>query len=248
MSHHLVEVKDLEYSYPDGNKALKGISFLITHGESVAIVGENGAGKSTLLLHLNGYYFAEKGEVRVGDIPVVKSTLNEVRRSVGMLFQTSDDQLFMPKVSDDVAFGPLNMGLPADEVEKKVDQALSEAGVLHLKDRYTHKLSTGEKKAVAFAGILAMSPDVLVMDEPTASLDPKSRRRMMNMLKGFTHTKIIATHDLDMAYELCDRVIVMHEGNIAADGKAAEIFKDADLLEKCGLEVPLSLLLAEKDI
>ncbi|ADD67107.1 cobalt ABC transporter, ATPase subunit [Denitrovibrio acetiphilus DSM 12809] len=241
MSHHLVEVKDLFYNYPDGSEVLSGISFRITHGESVAIVGENGAGKSTLLLHLNGYYAPAKGEVRVGDMPVVKSTLNEIRKTVGMLFQDSDDQLFMPTVFDDVAFGPLNLGIPDAEVERKVAQALECAGVLHLKERSTHKLSTGEKKAVAFAGILAMSPDILVLDEPSASLDPKARRRMIKMLKSFTHTKIIATHDLDMAYELCDRVIVMHEGKIAADDTPDNIFTNDELLERCMLERPLSM-------
>lgn len=242
MSHHLVETSELYYTYPDGKEALKGVSFRITHGESVAIVGENGAGKSTLLLHLNGYYAPTKGEVRIGDMPVVKSTLNNIRKTVGMMFQDSDDQLFMPTVFDDVAFGPLNLGHPKDEVEKKVTESLEAVGSTHLRDRSTHKLSTGEKRAVAFAGVLAMSPDVLVMDEPSASLDPRARRRMMEMLKTFKHTKIIATHDLDMAYELCGRVLVLHDGVIAADGTPDEIFADEELLYRCGLEKPLSMI------
>ncbi|MGD9809180.1 MAG: energy-coupling factor ABC transporter ATP-binding protein [Deferribacterales bacterium] len=241
MSHHLVEAFDLSFSYSTGREVLHDISFRITHGESVGLVGANGAGKSTLLRHLNGYFLAQKGEVRIGEMPVTKSTLNNIRKTVGMLFQDSDDQLFMPKVADDVAFGPLNLGFPPEEAYKKVEESLDAVGILHLKDRMTHKLSGGEKKAAALAGVIAMSPDVLVMDEPSAGLDPRARRRMIELLKTFKHTKIIATHDLDMAYEMCDRIMVMHEGRIAADGTPSDIFSDEKLLYECGLEKPLSM-------
>jgi len=241
MSHHIVEAKDLFYSYQDGTEVLHGISFCITHGESVAIVGENGAGKSTLLLHLNGYLQATKGTVRIGDFPVTKSTLANIRKTVGMLFQDTDDQLFMPTVAEDVAFGPVNLGLPDIEVEQKVVSSLNTVGMLHLRDRSTHKLSAGEKRSVAIAGVLAMSPDILVMDEPSSNLDPRARRRMIEMLKTFKHTKIIATHDLDMAYELCTRVIVVHNGCVAGDGTPDEIFNNDELLFKAGLEKPLSM-------
>ena len=241
MSHHLVEVSDLFYSYPDGKEVLHGVSFRITHGESVAVVGENGAGKSTLLLHLNGYHMPEQGSVRIGDMPVTKTTLEGIRRTVGMLFQNSDDQLFMPSVYDDVAFGPKNLGIPDSETERLVKESLEKTGTAHLIGRMTHKLSAGEKRGVALAGVLAMSPDVLVMDEPSSNLDPKARRRLINILKDFSHTKIIATHDLDMALDLCDRVIVIHEGRVAADGTPDEIFSNEKLLDETGLEKPLSM-------
>ncbi|MDD5757760.1 MAG: ABC transporter ATP-binding protein [Desulfobulbaceae bacterium] len=236
MSHHIVEVVDLRYSYPDSTKALKGLSFRITHGESVAIVGANGAGKSTLLLHLNGYLTPQHGTVRIGDYPLTKETLQEIRRTVGMVFQDPDDQLFMPTVHEDVAFGPLNLGLPADEVESRVKAALERVGASALHNRPPYHLSGGEKRAVAIATVLAMSPDILVMDEPSSNLDPAARRRLINLLKSFQHTKIIATHDLDMVMDLCTRTIVFHRGKIAADGPTEAIFRDEALLEACGLE------------
>jgi cobalt/nickel transport system ATP-binding protein len=236
MSHHIVEVVDLRYSYPDGTKALKGLSFRITHGESVAVVGANGAGKSTLLLHLNGFLTPQHGTVRIGDYPLTKDTLQEIRRTVGMVFQDADDQLFMPTVHEDVAFGPLNLGLPHQEVESRVTAALERVGAGALKNRAPYHLSGGEKRAVAIATVLAMSPDILVMDEPSSNLDPAARRRLINLLKSFQHTKIIATHDLDMVMDLCQRTIVFHHGKIAADGPTEEIFRDEALLEACGLE------------
>lgn len=241
MSHHIVAVKDLEYTYPDGTPAIQGISFRITHGESVAIVGANGAGKSTLLMHLNGYLTPREGSVQVGDFPLTKATVSDVRRSVGMVFQDPDDQLFMPTVFDDVAFGPLNLGLPAEDVKVRVSDALSRMDVLHLKDRPPYKLSGGEKRAVAIAAVLSMSPDVLVMDEPTTGLDPRARRQLIAQLDSFQHTKIIATHDLDLVLDLCQRTIVIHAGKVMADGPTLEIFNDGKLLERCHLEKPLRL-------
>ncbi len=241
MSHHILEVNDLHYTYPDGTIGLKGVSFRITHGESVALVGENGAGKSTLLLHLNGYFSPRRGTVRIGDSLINKDNLNAVRRTVGMVFQNPDDQLFMPTVFDDVAFGPLNLGLSPDEVERKVSEALKTVGVGHLKKRPPYKLSQGEKRLVSIATVLAMSPDILVMDEPTSSLDPRSRRRLIELLKTFRHSKIIATHDLDMAMDLCERVIVIHQGKAVADGPTQMIFQDEALLHNSGLEKPLRM-------
>lgn len=241
MSHHLVEVKDLEYVYPDGNQALEGVSFRITHGEAVGIIGANGAGKSTLLLHLIGALFPKAGSVRVGDWPVVKETLPQIRRSVGMIFQDPDDQLFMPTVGEDVAFGPLNQGLPGPEVEERVAQALETVGALHLKDRPPYRLSGGEKRTVAIATVLAMAPDILVMDEPSAALDPVSRRKLITLLAGFKHTKIIATHDLDLILDLCERTIVLSRGRVLADGPTLEIFNDEDLLKRGCLEKPFRM-------
>jgi cobalt/nickel transport system ATP-binding protein len=241
MSHHIVQAEDLHYTYPDGKVALQGLSFLITHGESVAIIGANGAGKSTLLMHLNGVILPQKGMVRIGEMPVTRETLPNIRRTVGTVFQDSDDQLFMPTVFDDVAFGPLNLGLPKEEVEKKVRETLEKVGALHLINRATHRLSGGEKRSVAIATVLAMAPDILVMDEPTSNLDPKSRRNLIELLKSFTHTKIIATHDLDMAMDLCTRTIVLSEGKIIADGPTSDILINEQLLHKSHLEKPLSL-------
>lgn len=241
MSHHLVEVNDLQYTYPDGTSALRGVSFLITHGEAVAIIGANGAGKSTLLLHLNGCLLPQAGTVRIGGFPLNKETLAYVRRTVGMVFQDPDDQLFMPLVYDDVAFGPLNLGLPPAEVEKLVLDSLATVGASHLKDRPPYRLSGGEKRAVAIASVLSMSPSILVMDEPTASLDPKTRRQLIELLKTFKHTIILATHDLDSVLDLCSRTIVFKEGQVVADGPTLEILQNEALLEASSLEKPLCL-------
>ncbi len=241
MSHHIVEAVDLHYSYPDGTVGLDGVSFRITHGESVALVGENGAGKSTLLLAMNGYLIASSGKMRVGDVIVSPTSLKTVRRAIGMVFQNSDDQLFMPTVFEDVAFGPVNMGIEGDELERKVMEALDTVGATHLKNRPPYRLSQGEKKAVSIAGILAMSPDILIMDEPTSSLDPVSRRRLIELLKTFKHTKIIATHDLDMAMELCERTIMLHQGRVTADGATLKLLQDEELLQLSRLERPLRM-------
>ena len=241
MSHHIVEAKDLEFTYPDDTHALLGISFRISHGESVAIIGANGAGKSTLLLHLNGYLTPTSGQVRIGDFPLTRETVQEVRRTVGMVFQDPDDQLFMSTVYDDVAFGPLNLGLPLEEVNTNVLKALDIVGVTELKDRPPHRLSSGQKRRVAIATVLSMSPDILVMDEPTSGLDPQARRQLIEMLKTFKHSKIIATHDLDMVMDLCERTIVVDEGRIKADGPTNEIFNNEKLLHESHLEKPLRL-------
>lgn len=241
MSHHIVEVRDLKFHYPDQTAALAGVSFLIRHGESVAVVGANGAGKSTLLLHLNGYLTPTEGAVRIGDFQLTRDTVQDVRRTVGMVFQDPDDQLFMSTVFDDVAFGPLNLGLTPDEVRQRVEKALETVGVSHLRKRPPHRLSTGQKRRVAIASVLSMSPDILVMDEPSSGLDPRARSLLISLLRTFHHTKIIATHDLDMVVDLCDRTIVMHEGLIRADGPTREIFGNEELLAASCLEKPLRM-------
>ncbi len=241
MSHHIIEVKNLDYVYPDGKQALKNVSFRITHGESVGIIGLNGAGKSTLLMHLNGVLFPTGGEVSVGEVAVRKSTLPVIRQHVGFIFQNPDDQLFMSTVYDDVAFGPRNYKLPEDEVEKRVLSALDTVGIAHLRNRPPYKLSEGEKRSAAIASILSMSPDILVMDEPSSSLDPSSRRRLIKLLSSFKHTRIIASHDLDMILEVCERTIVIKDGEILADDSTIKIFKNEELLAAGGLEKPFCM-------
>lgn len=241
MSHHSIVVADLSYTYPDGTSALDSVTFEITHGESVAVVGANGAGKSTLLLLLTGCLAPTRGSVRIGDVPMTRATVQDIRKAIGMVFQDPDDQLFMPTVYDDVAFGPMNMGLPPEDIEARVRDALSRVGALQLKDRPPYRLSGGEKRTVAIATVLAMSPDALILDEPASSLDPQARRRLMELLATFMHTKIIATHDLDMALTLCERTIVMNAGGISADGPTPEVFNDDALLEMSRLERPLSM-------
>jgi cobalt/nickel transport system ATP-binding protein len=241
MSHHIVETRDLEYTYPDGTEALRGVTFRITHGESVGIVGANGAGKSTLLLHLNGSLWPRSGSVWIGDYPITRKNLDSVRRTVGMLFQDPDDQLFMPTVYEDVAFGPLNLGFPREEIDARVLDALDRVDAARLKDRPPYKLSGGEKRSVAIASVLSMSPSILVMDEPTAALDPRSRRQCIGLLDSFKHTKIVATHDLDLVLDLCERTIVLKEGRVLADGETKEIFNDDALLKVSRLERPLSM-------
>jgi len=239
MSHHKIEARGLGFHYPDGQKALEDVNFFIGHGESVGIIGANGAGKSTLLMLLMGVLEPTAGKVLVGDVTVTKKTLPHVREHLGLVFQHPDDQLFMTTVEEDVAFGPRNYGLDEAEVEKRVADALLMVGIEHLRRRASFKLSGGEKRCAAIASVLSMQPDALVLDEPTSELDPKARRRVMAILKGFSHTKIIASHDLDMIYELCGRTVVLKDGAVRADGKTKDIVTDAALMEACGLEIPL---------
>jgi cobalt/nickel transport system ATP-binding protein len=241
MSHHIVEVKNLRHVYSDGTAALKNISFIITHGESVGIIGANGAGKSTLLQHLNGSLEPTGGSIHIGHTPLTKGTLPDIRRTVGMVFQDPDDQLFMPTVFDDVAFGPLNLGYSPADVEQRVTEVLELVSAGHLRNKPPYHLSGGEKKRVAIATVLSMSPDILVMDEPTNGLDPFARRQLMKLMKDFKHTRIFTSHDLDMVLELCERVIVLHEGEVWADGPTLDIFSNDKLLAECRLEKPLSM-------
>jgi cobalt/nickel transport system ATP-binding protein len=241
MSHHIVEFKDVSFRYPDGTEALKGVSFRITHGESVGVVGANGAGKSTLLQHMNGYLMPTSGTVIIGDLTLTGKTRREIRRKVGMVFQNPDDQLFMPTVFEDVAFGPLNLGMDEASVRERVSKALNMVNSLSLQNKPPHHLSCGQKSAVAIASVMAMGPDILAMDEPAANLDPKSRRSLITLLRTFNHSKLIASHDLDLILDVCERCIVIGEGLVIADGPSAEILSNRTLLEENSLELPLSL-------
>lgn len=241
MSHHIVKFENVVYKYPDGTPALKGVSFLITHGESVGIVGANGSGKTTLLMHLNGYLLPSSGTINIGDIVLNKKTRQEVRKKVGLVFQNPDDQLFMPTVFEDVAFGPINLGYDEKTVEEKVKNALKIVNCLDLINKPSHHLSGGQKRSIAIATVISMDPDILAMDEPSSNLDPKSRRALINLLKSFHHTRIIASHDLDLILDVCERCIVIKDGLIVADGLANKILSDRDLLEENNLELPLRL-------
>ena len=241
MSHHYLRFDDVHYRYPNGYEALCGVSFHITHGEKVALVGANGAGKSTLLLHTNGLLMPSQGGVVLGGIALTRRTLPLVRQSVGLVFQDSDNQLFMPTVEEDVAFGPSNMRLEPEEIRRRVTEALDAVGALDLRGESPFRLSGGQKKRVAIATVLAMEPSVLVMDEPTSNLDPRARRQIIDLIRRFSHTTLIATHDMEMVLDLCDRTIVMKEGRIVADGSTRHVFGDLALLEECGLEQPCEL-------
>ena len=233
-------VQGLSYTYPDGTPALRGVDAHIEPGQAVAVVGANGAGKSTLLQMLIGLLLPDTGFVQVGPLAVSQATLVAVRQRVGYVFQDADDQLFMSTVQDDVAFGPRNLGWPADLIEQRVQAALAQVGAQHLAARPPWRLSGGEKRAVAIAGVLAMQPEVLVLDEPSAGLDPAARRRLIGVLNGCTQTRVIATHDLDLVLDTCSRVLVLHEGRLHADAAPQAIFGDAALLAHCQLEPPLS--------
>jgi len=240
MSHHIVEFKNVFFRYPDGTEALNGVNFRITHGESVGVVGANGAGKSTLLQHMNGYLVPTSGTITIGDLTLTTKTRREIRKKVGIVFQNPDDQLFMPTVFDDVAFGPLNLGLDEASIRERVRKALGMVNSLDLQDKPPHHLSCGQKSAVAIASVMAMEPDILAMDEPAANLDPRSRRSLISLLKTFKHSKIIASHDLDLILDVCQRCIVIGGGAVVADGPSEEILSNKALLEENNLELPLS--------
>lgn len=233
-----IELADLRYAYPDGHEALRGITLRVEAGERVAVLGPNGAGKSTLCLHLNGILEPAHGFVRVCGLSVEKENLLEVRRRVGVVFQDPDDMLFMPTVAQDVAFGPSNLKLPDDEVQERVGRALAAVGMEEVRDRPPHHLSFGQKKRVATAAVLSMEPEVLVLDEPSGNLDPRSRREFGGILAGLSQTIIMVTHDLPYALEICDRAVVLDDGQVVADGRISEIFNDPELLAAHDLELP----------
>jgi cobalt/nickel transport system ATP-binding protein len=263
-----VLVRGLSYRYPDGREALRGIDLAIEAGESVALVGPNGAGKSTFLLHLNGIlpgqardsrsFHAHGGEGRpavdrsagpsiwIDGLAVDRANAAEVRRRVGVLFQDPDDQLFSTSVIEDVAFGPLNLGKSKAEARAIALNCLSQVGLVDLAGRPPHHLSFGERKRACLAGVLACEPSVLVLDEPTANLDPRGRRRFLGLIGGLPATKLIATHDLEMALELCGRTILLDGGRVAADGPTIEVLGDEERLEAHGLELPLSVKLGRR--
>ncbi len=238
MTEFALEVNNLSFAYPDGHKALHSVSVSLCQGEKVALVGPNGAGKSTLLVHLNGILEKQEGEIRVCGLDLTAKSLRRIRAMVGLVFQSPDAQLFSPSVFDDVAFGPIYQGLAADEVSRRVTDALH---MVHMEDyakRVSHHLSVGEKKRIAIATVLSMQPAVLVLDEPSAGLDPRARRTLIELLRALPQSMIVATHDLKLVDELLPRTIVMDEGRIVADGPTGEILRDEDLLARHGLEKP----------
>jgi cobalt transport protein ATP-binding subunit len=234
---HVLSVHDLYFSYHDENVALRGVSFELCKGDKVALVGPNGAGKSTLMLHLNGILTGQ-GDVIVGDERITRDNLPAVRAKVGVVFQSPDDQLFSPTVFEDVAFGPLHMGLPKDEVLARVDSALEAVRMSGFKDRLSHHLSVGEKKRIAIATVLSMNPQILVLDEPSAGLDPRARRALINLLRDLPITMLVSTHDMKLVEELFPRTIVMDEGRIVGDGETKKILSDENFLNEHGLEKP----------
>jgi cobalt/nickel transport system ATP-binding protein len=233
-----LEAEGLAFAYPDGHQALYGVDLRIEPGERVALLGPNGAGKTTLVLHLNGVLEAAAGQVRVGGLPVAKANLKEIRRRVGLVFQDPDDQLFMPTVGEDVAFGPANLGLRGAELEARVDAALAAVGMRGVADRPPHHLSFGQRRRVAVATVLAMEPEVLVLDEPSSNLDPASRRELAAILDGLGITILMVTHDLPYALQLCSRALIMSGGVITADGPTGELLADEALMNANRLELP----------
>ena len=239
-------IEELAFAYPDGNQALYGVNLTIKQGERVALLGPNGAGKTTLILHLNGILTAGHGKVYVAGKLVDsndKESLKLIRSKVGVVFQDPDDQLFMPTVGQDVAFGPYNMGLRNEELNKVVEESLTLVGMLEFKDRAPHHLSFGQRRRVAVATVLAMKPEILVLDEPSSNLDPASRRELADILRSLEITMIMVTHDLPYAYELCERSLILSGGVIAADGKTRELLMDVELLKKHRLEMPVGFTL-----
>ena len=236
-----IEITDLKYRYHDGTEALRGLSLTIAVGECVALLGPNGSGKSTLLQHLNGLLPDKPGTdgaVRIHGEPITAENLAAIRRQVGLLFQDPDDQLFCPTVAEDVAFGPRQFGISEDEIAARVQKTLAQVGLAGFDHRATHHLSHGEKRRVCLAGVLACEPKMLVLDEPTSDLDPRGRREFKALLREIPATKLIATHDLEMAVELCPRAIVLDHGRIVADGRTMELLADEPLMLAHGLEKP----------
>jgi len=242
MTEYAARITRLSYTYPDGTKALEGIDLDVSPGERVAIVGPSGAGKSTLLLHLNGILTASAGSVKILGLSLEQSNLQQIRKQVGLLFQDPNDQLFCPTVYEDVAFGPLNLSVPAGEIPHRVEKALRDSGLDHsIRSRSSHHLSLGERRRVSLATVLAMEPAILGMDEPTSNLDPRNRHHLIDVVSGLKATLIIATHDLEFVLDVCSRTVVMDRGKIWADGETRSMLANAELMEKHGLEVPLSL-------
>ncbi|RDY22796.1 ABC transporter ATP-binding protein [Romboutsia maritimum] len=236
-----IKVENLYYKYTDNYEALKGINFFLREGESVGIVGSNGAGKSTLLLQLIGILLPTKGNIFINDNIINKKNLHIIRKDIGFVFQNPEDQLFTTSVYDDVAFGPRNYKLDKDEVDHRVINSLKKVGIEDLKDKAPYRLSGGQKNLAAIATAISMNPSILIMDEPTSALDPRARRRLINLLNEFNYTKIIATHDLDMVLDTCERTIILKNGKIVADGLTKDILMDEKLMDLCELELPLSI-------
>ncbi|WP_326597222.1 energy-coupling factor ABC transporter ATP-binding protein [Streptomyces sp. NBC_01803] len=234
----VLAVAGLAYAYPDGHQALFGVDLTLARGERVALLGPNGAGKTTLVLHLNGILTAGAGSVHVAGLPVRADTMGEIRRRVGVVFQDPDDQLFMPTVRDDVAFGPANAGVRGAELDARVTRALDRVGMVGFADRPPHHLSFGQRRRVAVATVLAMDPEILVLDEPSANLDPAARRELADILLSLDLTVLMVTHDLPYALELCPRSVILSEGVLAADGPTHELLSNDELLKRHRLELP----------
>ncbi len=230
-----IEIKNLDHLYPDGACALNDVSFSVVQGEALAVLGANGAGKSTLLLHLIGCLLPTSGKVLVGGQPVSRKNLALIRKKIGLVFQDPDDQLFMPTVLEDATFGPINMGMARNEAERIALNCLELVGMAHLSQRPPFRLSAGEKRAVAIATVLAMNPEVLAMDEPSAHLDPRGKRGLIDLLQNFKLTRIIATHDLELAGKVCKNAILLNKGRVVAQGQTAKILADESLMRAHGL-------------
>lgn len=236
-----VDINNLRFVYADKTVALNGITLSINKGDSVGIVGENGAGKSTLVNHLNGYYLPQEGSICINGMKLTKKTQEDIRRIVGVVFQNPDDQLFSARIYDDIAFGPQNLGVELEILDMRVESIMREFNLWELKDKSPAHISHGQKRFAAFASVLVMKPDIIVMDEPTSDLDPRNRRKLIALVNALTATRITVSHDLDFILETCSRVAVMNAGTIVAYGKSDEILRNQSLLEKNGLELPLKL-------
>lgn len=245
MSARALEVRGLAFAYPDGHQALYGIDLQIDRGERVALLGPNGAGKTTLVMHLNGIHLAQAGTVSVGGLQVDKPNLKEIRRRVGIVFQDPDDQLFMPTVREDVAFGPANMGVRGEELSERVRASLESVGMADYADRPPHHLSFGQRRRVAVATVLAMEPEILVLDEPSSNLDPAGRRELADILRALDITMFMVTHDLPYALELCERAVVINQGSIVADGPTVQILSDDAMMAANRLELPFGFYPSE---
>ena len=241
MSNININVENLSFGYEKGTEILSQISLHAAENDSIGIIGANGVGKSTFLKLLVGLYPDFEGSIRVEDVPVQKSTLPLIRSKIGYVFQDSDSQLFMTTAYEDIAFAPRNYGLPESEVQSRVEQALRLTGIEHLRDKQIYKMSGGEKKLVSIATILSMTPDIILMDEPSIALDPRNRRNLIRILNSFAHLKIIASHDLDLIWDTCKRTVLMANGRIICDGHTKDILTDKKLLEANGLELPFCL-------
>jgi cobalt transport protein ATP-binding subunit len=233
-----IVIEHLHFTYPDGTEALRGIDLQVTPGEKVAIVGPNGAGKSTLLLHLNGILSGGHGRVAIDGVVVEPATLARIRSAIGLVFQDPDDQLFSPTIGEDVAFGPIHLGLPREEIHHRVERALAAVGMSGTERRVPHHLSLGQRKRVSLATVLSMDPVILVFDEPTAGLDPRGRREIMRLLAGRSETLLVSTHDLAMVADVLARTVILDDGRLVADGPTGVLLEDAALLEAHGLEQP----------
>ena len=238
MSTPVLDVHGLAFAYPDGHQALFGVDLHVHRGERVALLGPNGAGKTTLVLHLNGILTAGAGSVAVSGLPVTKQHIPEIRRRVGIVFQDPDDQLFMGTVRQDVGFGPANLGLTGAALDERVQRALDQVGMADYADRPPHHLSFGQRRRVAVATVLAMEPEILVLDEPSSNLDPASRRELADILRSLDVTVLMVTHDLPYALELCPRAVVLSDGSVVADGATYDVLTDDALMTAHRLELP----------